>query len=267
MTMNHFWTFLATSVLVLAAAMVAFHHDSPSAGTQAADTSRYPGTRPERTTGSAATDGPEVISTSAAPRSKDVEQVSDAAQSHFLRRQAAEAAVPHSSLTRAELERRAQLVEQDANHELDRLIPLLGLAPEQQARVFIALARSSSSYVPGMQFNGAPVQSSTGSGSTAPPATIPSATASGTTTAASAVGSQQPLLAVLSDAQAAAYVQDGSDRSAWWAEYIGNAAALLASGTPAVSGNQPAAVPASETVAPVDTAPATKAARAISADE
>ncbi|MDB4673825.1 hypothetical protein OAF27_03315, partial [Verrucomicrobiales bacterium] len=63
------------------------------------------------------------------------------------------AAAPRSSipLSRSELQRRVQVVEVEANRELDRLVRILGLSEEQQDQVFAALAQSSPLYTNSMQ--------------------------------------------------------------------------------------------------------------------
>ena len=146
-------------------------------------------------------------------------------------------------LTQAELEHRAQLVDRDANHELARLIHLLDLQPEQQDRVFQALARTSPNFVPGMRVDGDAIQPST-------------------------ANVQQTLLAELSDTQIAAYLQDSDERSAWWSEYISSVASQLANGMPAVDSGT-AAVAGAQVGAPpaADTTPATKDAHVISSVE
>ena len=85
---------------------------------------------------------------------------------------------------------------------------------------------------------------------------------------------QQTLLAELSAAQIAAYLQDSNERSAWWSEYISGVSSQLDNGTPAVGGSSAAAstpavatTPASDTTAPATTIPETKDAHAISGNE
>src|SRR6187402_1184270 len=56
------------------------------------------------------------------------------------------------SLTIEELAARAARVEQEANHDLRRLVELLDLDEVQQERVFQTLAQHSPSWVPGLQF-------------------------------------------------------------------------------------------------------------------
>lgn len=131
-------------------------------------------------------------------------------------------------------------MERDAAHELARLVPLLELSPEQQSRVFQALARSSPNFVAGMQVDGTSLQPSTGN-------------------------PQQPLLDELSDSQVETYLQDSDESSAWWSEYIDNAASQLAGDGPAVGST--AEVAPGEATAPVETAPGSKAAHSNTGDE
>ena len=147
-------------------------------------------------------------------------------------------------LTRAELEVRAASVERDASHELARLIPLLGLAHDQQQRVFQALASTSQNFVPGMLVDGSAINA---------PAADP----------------QQTILAELSTAQSDAYLQDVNERDAWWSEYIGNITSQLNTATPAVDGGAATTADANATdaTAPVVTPSAAKTAHAISGDE
>ena len=199
MTMNHLWTFLATSVLVLAAAWVAIHHDATPAKDRTDSTSRQPGARLERATGPAAPAGPQQSSATAAARGQVDARVSDAG--HLLRRQVAQAAAQRAPLTQAEMEHCAQLVEQATNHELDRLIPLLDLRPEQQDHVFQALARTSANFLPGMQVIGGGLSPAIGTGSS-PVSSAGNATAS---PSAASTPQQQAVLAALTAAQVAAY--------------------------------------------------------------
>jgi hypothetical protein len=149
--------------------------------------------------------------------------------------------------TRLELERRAAKVEQEANHELRRLIPLLDLKPEQEDRVFQAVARSSPSFVPGMMIGG-------------------TAAATATSTA------EQTVAAELTDAQVAAYLQDSDERKAWWSEYLSTVSSQLATGTPDVGGGSATVAAAAAAPPPGDsqgdtTTPATKDAHPISDGE
>ena len=55
-----------------------------------------------------------------------------------------------TQISQADLEIRAAKVEQEANHELARLVKLLDLSEEQQDKVFAALAQNSPNYHPSM---------------------------------------------------------------------------------------------------------------------
>jgi len=53
--------------------------------------------------------------------------------------------------SRGDLERRAAQVEREANRELERLIPVLGLTEAQQQRIFAVLVRHSGAFHPDMR--------------------------------------------------------------------------------------------------------------------
>ena len=241
--MNPRWTFLAACPFALAIAMVAYQHITPA----------VTGATSELPAGTAATadSSARVAAAHSGPRTQAV--ATRESRSHdepaldghtrSLTRNAAAGSHPDSP-SRAELENRAQWVERESNRELARLIPLLDLVPEQQQRVFQALARTSQHFVPGMLVDGATVQPSTAT-------------------------SQQTLLAELSDAQITAYLEDSNERSAWWSEYITGITSQLDSGTPAVGGATTivATTPPADTTPPAATPPATKDARAITEGE
>lgn len=118
----------------------------------------------------------------------------------------------------ANLQRRAQIVEQQANHELQRLIPLLGLEPDQQERVFKALVRSAPDYAPGLHVGGEALGPAAGS-------------------------AEEALATELSDDQLAEYLQDGDERTAWWQEFMTTVAGQLEGETPSIGATVAAAPP------------------------
>ncbi|MEI7956118.1 MAG: hypothetical protein WCJ66_13195, partial [Verrucomicrobiota bacterium] len=189
--MQYLWTFLAACLFAVAIAMVIFRHDEPQSPPPAADLTARSATR---TAGERSSHHRPLDPAAATTEVGSPNEPSFDGPNHSPARPNVAQARPEL-LTHAELEHRAESVERDANHELARLIPLLELAPEQQQRVFETLVRTSPSFVPGMLMDGAPLK---------PLATPP----------------QQALLAELSAAQIAAYLQDSNERSAWWSEYI-----------------------------------------------
>lgn len=147
------------------------------------------------------------------------------------RRSSTQPGNPHS-LSREELKARAARVEQDANHELRRLVPLLDLSPEQQDQIFQTLASRSPHWVPGM---------TTSAPETAAPGSSPNSQASAGTRQPSADAPSQPspapstpspstspeeadplasILPFLTPEQQEALITDEMDRAAWWEEVI-----------------------------------------------
>lgn len=204
--MNRRSQILAACLLALAAAWVTFHHDAPAVTGPAAGSIPRPPAKPELSARTTAADSRPKAG--AVPRES---RGDDGRPGETLMRrssrQGAAAITSSENLSRAALERRAQRVEQEADHELARLIPLLDMKPEQQQRVFQALARTSPNFVPGMRVDGTTLQPST-------------ATA------------KETLLAELSTDQATAYLQDIDARSAWWEEYLAKVASNLTSDIP-----------------------------------
>lgn len=237
------WTILAASLFALAIALVAFQHDRrpTSAPTPGLPVGRN--AKPQSATEYALAHSRSRAAAAATQESRSNPEPSTDGNTRSQTRPATDSPAPGSS-SRAALEIRAQLVERDADRELARLIPLLDLTPEQQQRVFQALARTSPNFVPGMLVDGSTLQPATGN-------------------------PQQTLLTELSDDQIAAYLEDSNERSAWWSEYISGIAAQLDSGTPALDGGTAtvATVPATESTTPAATTPAIKDAHAISEDE
>lgn len=66
------------------------------------------------------------------------------------------------ALSEADLQRRAALVEQEANHDLQHLVGLLDLTEDQQDRIFAKLARRSPEWHPSMQFGSGDATTSAG---------------------------------------------------------------------------------------------------------
>jgi len=241
------WTFVAACPLLLAIALVKFYRDHPavndpapeSAASQAAN-KREPSSPSAVSHGKFRSHGASSGDDSAAANER----------TRSLTRRTPPPAISDLP-TQAELEHRAQLVEQDANHELQRLIPLLDLAPDQQDQVFKALAATSPSFVPGMRVDGSVLKTPTGN-------------------------VQQNVAATLSDTQVTAYLQDANDTAAWWSEYIDHVSTLLETDTPAIgtgTGTAVATTPATtdpattDPATPADTTPATKADHAITGGE
>jgi hypothetical protein len=148
-------------------------------------------------------------------------------------RRSARPSAPPRSLSREELKARAARVEQDANHELRRLVTLLDLSPEQQDQIFQTLASRSPHWVPGMATTTTPENAAPGSirnsqtspGSAQPPADAASqpAPAPATPTTTPSPEESDPLAAILpylTPEQQEALITDEMDRAAWWEEMI-----------------------------------------------
>lgn len=144
-------------------------------------------------------------------------------------------------LTEQELVARAARVEREATRELQRLVKVLDLTPEQQDRVFEKLVRNSTSWLPGMSVSGgaaAPPPTRGGDGSTAtPPAQATVGTPADTTAprdaaridkieAATEPVTGKPTIDAISDEltmdQQIALLTDESDRQQWWSEVLTN---------------------------------------------
>jgi hypothetical protein len=142
---------------------------------------------------------------------------------------------------------RAARVEQEANHDLRRLVELLNLTEEQQDRVFQTLAEHSPSWVPGMQIAPAAVAGANTAGKrselsepapgdsgvsgvpgiyVAPPGagevTAPLKTPEPTSDDGSAAGTDpmDEIMALLNPEQRDTLLQEEMDRAAWWAEVL-----------------------------------------------
>ncbi|HWB04484.1 MAG TPA: hypothetical protein VG796_15760 [Verrucomicrobiales bacterium] len=140
------------------------------------------------------------------------------------------------SLSRQELELRAARVEQEANHDLRRLVQLLDLTEEQQDRVFQKLAERSPSWTPALQVasaDGAVLSGKRGESYSAPPqtgiapgtygnnkkpATVPDPVPVSDPTATTDPYAE--ILELLDPGQQDALLKAEMDRIAWWAEIL-----------------------------------------------
>ncbi len=140
-----------------------------------------------------------------------------------------------SAPTVAELHARAARVEQEANHELERLVPLLNLSEPQQDRIFQKLARNSASWHPALSV----ISESPAGNTKRPPSASGGTTANsggGTPTAgAETTSGTAPVVAKnesasstivdeilneLTPEQQAQLLKDDLDNREWWAEAI-----------------------------------------------
>ena len=174
------------------------------------------GTSPRQTLASHRTSGGPTSPSAADFATSGSDPRSTAAQIAALRSAALTSAIENFP-SRVELDRRAALVEEEANQELRRLVPLLGLATDQEERVFKALVRSSPNFSPGMLVGGQELAAA----STNP------TTAAATTTTAAANQVPAALFPELTAAQVDAYLQDANARDAWWQEYLAKVASKL----------------------------------------
>lgn len=145
-------------------------------------------------------------------------------------------------LTEQELVARAARVEREATRELQRLVKVLDLTPEQQDRVFEKLVRNSTSWHPGMSVSGAaaaptPARGGDGTAAGTPPAQVAVGTPGETTAprdaaridkieAATEPVTGKPTIDAISDEltidQQVALLTDESDRQQWWSEVLTN---------------------------------------------
>ena len=166
------------------------------------------------------------------PAANDPSGTSSTADSRSGTRRSAPPGITYS-LSREELQTRAARVEQDANHELRRLVTLLDLSPEQQDQIFQTLASRSPHWVPGMATTTTPENTAPGSsqnsqisaGTTQSPADAPSqpSAAASTPTTSPSPEESDPLAAILpylTPEQQEALITDEMDRAAWWEEMI-----------------------------------------------
>jgi hypothetical protein len=140
----------------------------------------------------------------------------------------------HYEPTREELSYRAQVIEQQAERELRRLVQVLDLTEERQDRVFAALVRSSEWYHPSLQAagsSGRPISpgrdaiagSEAGEGRS-PGDPLRAEAAGGATAAPEGAASVSPLvLAELTPEEAGVYERYTSERAAFWAGVVEDA--------------------------------------------
>ena len=164
-------------------------------------------------------------------------------------------AAASQALTAEELSTRAARVEQEANHDLRRLVELLELDEGQQDKVFQTLARHSPSWTPGMQFapatsdmanpagrRGDVLSAAPGGFTTVPPSPAPATTPTKSPGESTVPASADPLdeiMALLSPDQQDTLLQEEIDRAAWWAEVLEQI--TPADDVPAIDGSAPAA--------------------------
>ena len=165
------------------------------------------------------------------PAANDPSGTSSTADSRSGTRRSAPPGITYS-LSREELQTRAARVEQDANHELRRLVTLLDLSPEQQDQIFQTLASRSPHWVPGMATTtpesaapGRSQNSQASAGTPQPTADAPSqpSAAASTPTTSPSPEESDPLAAILpylTPEQQEALITDEMDRAAWWEEMI-----------------------------------------------
>ena len=165
------------------------------------------------------------------PAANDPSGTSSTADSRSGTRRSAQPGITYS-LSREELQTRAARVEQDANHELRRLVTLLDLSPEQQDQIFQTLASRSPHWVPGMATTtpesaapGSSQNSQASAGTPQPTADAPSqpSAAASTPTTSPSPEESDPLAAILpylTPEQQEALITDEMDRAAWWEEMI-----------------------------------------------
>lgn len=147
------------------------------------------------------------------------------------------------------LAERAKRVEEDANRELERLVPLLHLSEEQQDRVFEKLAQNSIYWSPGLAAGpGAGAGPFTGAGSKAggaAGAAEGSGTISPTTRSIpdllSGSGSSGGTEPILTADQEQTMLADDLERREWWGEVISLLQTNIQTGASAADASLPAA--------------------------
>ena len=122
---------------------------------------------------------------------------------------------------------RASLVQQQANRELERLVPLLNLSEEQQDRVFARLAQNSVFWTPALTTDVA-TNPTSGTVSSNTSTSVPEQTKSIPDLLISTPEGETP---ILDPEQEVAIAQDQLDRQAWWEEVLGNLQQDLKNGT------------------------------------
>ena len=138
-------------------------------------------------------------------------------------------------LTTEELTDRAARVEQEANHDLRRLVKLLDLDENQQDRVFQTLAEHSPAWTPGLQFAPASTASTAGKrsqsltspgfaavpGTDSPAIGKPAATVTPVSDNPAVAGdAMDEIMALLNPDQQNTLLTEEMDRTAWWAEVL-----------------------------------------------
>jgi hypothetical protein len=138
-----------------------------------------------------------------------------------------------------ELSHRAARVEQEANHDLRRLVKLLDLTEEQQDKVFQTLAEHSPAWTPALQvastsgaslagkraaedYSPLPQAGTTPGYYSKTPKTADTSPVPASTPADTATGSDMmsEIMALLDPGQQDALLKEEMDRAAWWAEIL-----------------------------------------------
>ena len=141
---------------------------------------------------------------------------------------------------------RASLVQQQANRELERLVPLLNLSEEQQDRVFARLAQNSVFWTPALTTDVA-TNPTSGTVSSNTSTSVPEQTKSIPDLLISTPEGETP---ILDPEQEVAIAQDQLDRQAWWEEVLGNLQQDLKNGTTSTTAAAAAAPPPDATSDP-----------------
>ncbi|MEZ5302487.1 MAG: hypothetical protein R3F11_17905 [Verrucomicrobiales bacterium] len=158
--------------------------------------------------------------------------------------------------TREELTIRAAAVENYANRELERLVPLLGLTEDQQDRVFASLAQHSPAFHPALSIvsGESPVSELPEDGDV-----VGSGQPNGD------AGLEESIYDSLTPEQKVAYEEEVIDRIAWWEDVVGHlvsedeviqiAAASTAPAANPTDATTGAEVPADAVAAPTGNSP------------
>ena len=150
---------------------------------------------------------------------------------------------PQAPRTLAE---RASLVQQQANRELERLVPLLNLTEDQQDRVFARLAQNSVFWTPALTTDVA-TNPTSGNVSANTATSVPEQTKSIPDLLISTPEGETP---ILDPEQEVVIAQDQLDRQAWWEEVLGNIQQDLKNGTTSTTAAAAAAPPPDATSDP-----------------
>lgn len=127
----------------------------------------------------------------------------------------------YQSLTAEELTERAARVEQEANHDLRRLVQLLDLSEEQQDKVFQTLAAHSPSWTPALQVvtgNTAAISSARKKSDSRAAGPLLSPEPSAIVSAPNNVTDE--IMSFLNLDQQDTLAQEELDRAAWWQEVL-----------------------------------------------